>query len=111
MGAQPGLLRWLVAASLGASLLVRQVKAIEPVAIGLLGAICFHLCLRSFYGDDPLLYSAHSTFAVIALVALGLCPALSSPQWSRFATPGLWGLAVVQALNNGRLFVELLQLH
>ena len=111
MGAQPGLLRWLVAASLGASLLVRQVKAIEPVAIGLLGAICFHLCLHSFYGDDPLLYSAHSTFAVIALVALGLRPALSSPQWSRFATPGLWGLAVVQALNNGRLFVELLQLH
>jgi len=80
---------WASALTLALVGLVRQRAWRRPLVVALAGWVAFNAVLHSVYGETLFLYSAHWTFAVIALVAVGF-------EWvaaaRRFAVPLALGL-------------------
>jgi hypothetical protein len=78
----------------------------------LLLALAFNIGLHALYGAELFLYSANWTFLVVALVGLGAT--LGHPPGSplaRVITGGTILLAACEAINNGRVVLDLVRLY
>jgi hypothetical protein len=94
---------WTAVVALGAVGLRR--RSAPPVVWALLAWISFEAILHLLFGASLFLYSAHWTFAVVAVVAAGL-----GSGGGRFPTLLLGAAVALQAVANAGFVLDLLRL-
>ena len=101
---------WAGLSLAGATALRRRAWCAQPLVRALALWVGFNLALHSLYGATFFLYSAHWTFAVLALAASAL-EAGSTDRHRNAASAAVLALVGLQVWTNGSLLFELHRLY